>query len=154
MRGIWNRDWDRAGRRGVQIAAMVAAAAGVGVWSAILLAPSPQPAPPALVVQDGQGTDVTSVAGWFGGGPASRIKIVPSGLIAAGNRGSAILAVDGGRPRAFAVGQNLAHDLVLVAVRPTGVIVAQGAQETEILIPELPRLQGIVPVVAATAPAD
>lgn len=133
---------------------MVAFAAGIGVWSAILLAPAPRPAPPALAPAAVAASDVGPVAAWFGAGPASRVKIVPSGLIAAGQSGSAILAVDGARPRAYATGQNLAHDLVLVAVLPQGVIVAQGSEETEILLPELPRLQGFVPSTTTIAPAD
>lgn len=140
----FNFDASQALRRGVQGLAMLALAAGVGVWSAILLAPAPRPAPPALVAPTVNATDVTPVAAWFGAGPASRVKIVPSGLIAAGAQGSAILAVDGARPRAYATGQNLAHDLVLVEVLPRGVIVAQGSEETEIVLPELPRVQGIL----------
>lgn len=154
MRWNWSLEWEPLARRGVQAVAMVAAAVGVGVWSAVLLAPAPRPAPPALVVDVVNATDVAPVAAWFGAGPASRVKIVPSGLISAGKDGSAILAVDGMRPRAFAVGQNLAHDLVLVAVLPNGVVVAQGAQDTEISLPALPTVQGIVPVAQATAPAD
>lgn len=149
-----NFDAPVALRRGVQGLAMVALAAGVGVWLAVLLAPAPRPAPPALAPSAVAATDVAPVAAWFGAGPASRVKIVPSGLIAAGQRGSAILAVDGAKPRAYATGQNLAHDLVLVEVLPQGVIVAQGSEETEILLPELPRLQGFVPSVKPTAPAD
>lgn len=149
----WNLDWEASARRAVQGLGMVAAAAGIGVWAAILLAPAPRPAPPALVAEGTGGTDVSPVAGWFGGGPASRIKIVPSGLIAAGQYGSAILAVDGGRPQAYGVGQPIAHDLTLVSVLPTGVVVSQGGQETELLLPTLPRLDAIMPVPSASVPA-
>jgi len=150
----WNFDWEASARRAVLGFGVVAAAAGIGVWGAILLAPGPRPAPPALVTEAFGGTDVSPVAGWFGGGPASRIKIVPSGLIAAGQRGSAILAVDGGRAQAFGVGQAIAHDLTLVSVLPTGVVVSQAGQETELLLPTLPRLEGIVPVQTSMAPAN
>lgn len=96
-------------------------------------------------------TDVSPVAAWFGGGPASRVKIVPSGLIAAGAAGTAILTVDGGRPQAYAVGKPLAADLWLESVLPHGVVVRQGDQKVELTLPELPRSDGIRPFIA---PAD
>ncbi len=150
----WNPDWEATSRRSVKWLGMLACAAGIGVWSAILLAPAPRPAPPAMATSSAAGTDISPVAGWFGGGPASRVKIVPSGLIAAGRSGTAILAVDGGRAQAFAVGQPLAHDMVLEAVLPHGVVVSQGGQEVELAIPELPRSDGIRPVAVNPAPVS
>src|SRR5690554_380272 len=140
-----NRDWAATARRVVQATAIVAAAAGVGVWGAILLAPQPSAPPPALASASIDATNTEAIAGWFGAGPASRVQVMPSGLIAAGKHGSAILAIDGGRPRAYGVGQTLAQGLILSQVLPTGVVVTQGGQAAEVNIQRLPVLQGFVP---------
>ena len=130
-------------RGSVKAAAIVACAAGVGVWGAILLAPAPHTLPAALAAASIQGTDPAPVAGWFGAGAAPRVKISSSGLIAAGAYGSAILSVDGARPRAYGVGQELAQDLILAEVHPSGVVIRQGGQELEVSVPSLPPVSGI-----------
>lgn len=128
---------------------MLACAAGVGVWGAILLAPSPPPAPPALAGEMARAEGIGPVAGWFGAGPALRVQVSSSGLIAAGASSSAILAVDGGKPRAYRVGQALSADLVLSEVRPDGVVVTQGGQASEVRVPALPPVSGIARANAA-----
>ena len=145
-----NRDLSAVARRLVSGVAIVACAAGVGVWGAILLAPTPSALPPALAGATIQNVDVSPVAEWFGAGAGSRVKIVSSGLIAAGDRGTAILAVDGQRPRAYGVGQALANDLVLSQVRPHGVVITQGADSIEVTMPALPPVKGIEPAGASS----
>ncbi len=143
-----NRNLPAMARGMVKAAAIIACAAGVGVWGAILLAPTPSAAPAALVAAAVQGSDAGPVAGWFGAGVAPRVKISSSGLIAAGAHGSAILSVDGARARTYGVGQALAQDLVLAEVLPTGVVITQGGQSMEVKVPSLPPVTGLI------APAD
>lgn len=138
-------DWSGAARGAVQWLSIAALAAGVGAWGAILLAPAPRPAPPALAVAPAAPGDDAPVAGWFGAAPAARVKIASSGLIAAGPDSSAILSVDGARPRAYRVGATLASDLVLAEVRPDGVVLRQGGQNVVVEMPRLAPPAGIAP---------
>ncbi|GAA5235101.1 general secretion pathway protein GspC [Verticiella sediminum] len=140
-----NRDWPALGRSSVQWLSIAALAVGVGVWGAILLAPTPRAIPPALVVATQPPADTAPVAGWFGAAAAARVKVESSGLIAAGPDSSAILAVDGGRARAYGVGARLASDLTLAEVRPDAVVLRQGAQHVVVEVPRLPEPSGITP---------
>ncbi len=143
------RDWSAAARGMVMAAGMVALAAGVGVWGAILLAPRPAAPPPALTAGAAPAADTGPVSAWFGAGPAVRVQVASSGLIAAGPRSSAILAVDGGRARTFGVGAELGRDLYLEEVRADGVVVRQGGQTSFIEVPRLAPPTGITTVGAA-----
>lgn len=146
-----SRDWPALLQRLIVIGSAIAAAAGVGVWAAILLAPKPTVAPPALVsTPELPLLNTEPIARWFGAAAAPTITLSPSGLIAAGNRGVAVLSIDGRRPQAYAVGQQLAADTWLVEVRPTGVVIRQGAQQVEIEVPRLPTVSGIVPYTLVT----
>ncbi|MBU4612262.1 hypothetical protein IMZ29_17445, partial [Achromobacter sp. GG226] len=93
-----------------------------------------------------RGGDTGPVSAWFGAGPAVRVKVASSGLIAAGARSSAILSVDGGRAKTYGVGDALANDLVLDAVRGDGVVIRQGGQTSFIEVPRLPPPTGITTV--------
>jgi len=135
-----------AARGLVQALGMVAVAAGIGVWGAILLAPRPGVPPPALAASAPVAADTGPVSAWFGAGPAVRVKVASSGLIAAGARSSAILSVDGGRAKTYGVGDALANDLVLDAVRGDGVVIRQGGQTSFIEVPRLPPPTGITTV--------
>jgi|GEM_PF-507924 len=145
---LMSSDLARGLRRGMQGMAMAAAAAGVGVWGAILQAPEPGVPPPAIAGSPPRDMDVQPVAAWFEAGAASRVKLASSGLISAGAASSAILAVDGGMPRAYGVGQRLAQDLVLAEVNPDGVVLLQGVHRIEVAAPRLPPVTGI----SSTAP--
>lgn len=130
-------------RRTLHITAILACAAGLGVWGAILLAPQPGRTPPALVADDFRPQNIEPVAAWFGAGPALRVQVASSGLIAAGPDSAAILSIDGGTPRAYRVGQQLASDLVLSEVRPDAIVITQGGQASELAVPALPPISGI-----------
>ncbi|VCU68669.1 hypothetical protein PIGHUM_00727 [Pigmentiphaga humi] len=123
--------------------AMLAFAAGVGVWGAILFAPSPLPPPPAVVGGGALRTDTASVARWFGTGAGARIQVTVAGLIAAGPRGSAVLAIDGRPPRAYAVGSTLADGVTLAEVRGGGIVLDQGGERVEVAAAKLPPAEGI-----------
>ena len=128
----------------IQRAALVVFAIGVGVWGAILLAPSPPQAPPTAVSGTVLATDTQPVAKWFGTGAGAKIQVVVAGLISAGPRGSAVLAIDGRPARAYAVGTELAEGVTLAEVGRSGVILNQGGERVEVLASALsPVVDGI-----------
>ncbi|WP_397473373.1 type II secretion system protein N [Pusillimonas sp.] len=130
----------------LQAAAMVALAAGIGLWSALLLAPRPAPAPPALASGPAPGQDLTPVSNWFGGGSA-RLRVAVVGLIASGQQGAALLSINGGPAQAYRVGQTLAQGVTLSAVLPNGVSIDQDGIVEDITMPSQPMPpQGFVPV--------
>ena len=124
------------GPRAVQMAAMLAVAAGVGIWGALLLAPAPQEAPPVLSTEAAPGQDLAPVSNWFGGGTA-RLRVEVAGLIS-GQNGAALLSINGGPAQAYRVGQTLAQGVTLAAVGPQGVSIEQDGIAEEVTIPALP----------------
>jgi len=130
--------------------AIVAIAAGLGVWGALLFAPAPRDAPPVLDSIMPSLHDTTSVAQWFGGAPL-RVRVTAAGVIAADDgRGAALLSVDGGPVRAYRVGQTLAPGVVLAAVTASAVSIDQDGVIEQVAVPASPasRVQGFVPVPA------
>lgn len=135
----------------VQAAAMVALAAGIGLWGALLLAPRPAPAPPALASGPAPGQNLAPVSNWFGGGSA-RLRVAVVGLISSGHQGAALLSINGEPARAYRVGQTLAQGVMLSAVLPNGVSIDQDGIVEDITIPAQPLPpKGFVP---ATAPGN
>lgn len=131
----------------LRAAAMMAVAIGVGVWSAILLAPRPTESPPLLEVGAAVPTDLSPVVQWFGGAPL-RVRVAVHGVIATdAGRGAALLSVEGAPPRAYRVGQSLAPGVVLEAVAPGAVSIAQDGVVEHVVMPRLPNsVQGFIPV--------
>src|SRR5690606_13393892 len=137
------------GQRGpalAQAAAMLAVAAGVGLWGALLLAPRPEAAPPALAAGTAPGQDIAPVANWFGGGSA-RLRVAVVGLISSGRQGAAMLSINGESSRAFSVGQTLAQRDTRSAVTPQGVSIDEDGSVEDVSIPASGAVpQGFVPV--------
>ena len=119
--------------------AMLALAIGVGVWGALLLAPSPARLPPGLTTPPPARGDVAPLANWFGAS-AAPIKVIVVGLIAAGPQGAAILRVEGGAPQAYKVGQTLAQGVKLASVQRDGVVLDSGGTALRVAAPDLPAL--------------
>ncbi|MEI2414703.1 type II secretion system protein N [Orrella sp. JC864] len=119
--------------------AVLALAAGVGVWGAILLAPRPAALPPGLTAPPPPRADASPVAQWFGA-TASTIKVAIVGLIAAGEQGTAVLRVDGQPPQAYRVGQSLAQGVVLAEVQPDGVVLLADGATQRVQAPPAPAL--------------
>lgn len=134
----------------VQRIAVVALAAGVGVWGAILLAPSPPPAPPTAAASTSLATDTQPVSRWFGTGSGAKIQVVVAGLISAGPRGSAVLGIDGRPARAYAVGNDLAEGVTLAEVGRNGVVLNQGGERVEVLASTLPALGDTIRILPAS----
>src|SRR5690606_27378049 len=112
------------GPRLAQSAAMLLAAAGIGLWGALLLAPQPAAAPPALASSQLPGQNMSPVVNWFGGGSA-RVRVAVVGLISSGRRGAALLSINGEPAQAYRVGQTLAQGVTLSAVLPNAISIDQ-----------------------------
>jgi len=128
-------------------AAILACAAGTGVWGAVLLAPRPGPLPPMLTAPPPGGGGTIALAQWFGGS-AAQVKVAVLGLISAGPHGAAILRIDGGPPQAYRVGQAIAQGVTLAEVESAGVVLDQAGAAIRVAAPAAPVLPapGFVPV--------
>lgn len=128
-------------------AAVLALAAGVGIWGAALMAPRSHALPPMLGAARPAGGDTAALAAWFGTS-AAPVKVSVLGLISAGVHGAAILAIDGGDPRAYRVGQSIADGVTLSKVERTGVVLEQAGQSIQVAAPVIPPLAspGFIPV--------
>ena len=132
----------------LRVAAMVAMAAGSGVWTAVLLAPTPRETLPVLDSMVPPVQDTTPVARWFGGKPL-RVHVTALGVIAGDDgSGAALLSVDGGPPRAYRVGQSLAPGVSLDGVTASTVSIAQDGLVEQVALPTRAGsgLRGFVPV--------
>src|SRR5690554_6513041 len=107
-----------------QALAMLTMAAGIGLWGALLLAPQPMAAPPALALGPASVQNISPVINWFGGDSA-RLRVAVLGLISSGQRGTALLSINGGPAQAYGAGQSLANGVTLAAVLPHGVSIDQ-----------------------------
>jgi len=127
-------------------AAVLALAAGIGLWGAVLLAPPPRPLPPMLTTPPPAGSGSAPLAQWFGSSAAS-VKVTVLGLISAGERGAAILRIDGGPPQAYRVGQTIADGVTLARVEQGGVVLDQAGAPIRVEAPAAPVMPapGFVP---------
>ncbi|MFY0476601.1 hypothetical protein [Achromobacter marplatensis] len=119
----------------LRVLAVLALAAGVGVWAAVLLAPRPGPMPPAVSAPAPRAADNTPVALWFGKDEVMRTQISVLGLIAAGPDGAAVLSVDGGPPLAYRAGGEVAPGIVLRDIAADAVTVEQGGRLNRLATP-------------------
>lgn len=119
----------------LRVLAVLALAAGLGVWAAILLAPRPGPLPPAVSASAPRAADNTPVALWFGKDEVMRTQISVLGLIAAGPEGAVVLSVDGGPPLAFRTGDEVAPGIVLRDIGVDAVTVEQGGRMNRLATP-------------------
>lgn len=133
--------------------AVLLLAAGVGVWSVVLLAPAARPLPPVLNAATSPLHETAAVARWFGGA-ALRVRIAPVGIIASGDgRGAALLSIDGAPARAYRAGHTLAPGVVLESVGPKSIAIAQDGTLEEIALPSTgPTLRGFIPAGESPAP--
>lgn len=127
-----------------RVLAVLALAAGLGVWASILLAPKAGALPAAVSAGAPRAADNTPVALWFGKDEAMRTQITVLGVIAAGADGAAVLSVDGGPPLAWRAGGEVAPGIVLRAVAADAVTVEQAGRSSRLPAPAtLPAPAGI-----------
>ncbi|MBQ2649935.1 MAG: general secretion pathway protein GspC, partial [Achromobacter sp.] len=75
-----------------RVVAMLALAAGLGAWGAVLLAPKPPALPAAVSAPPPRAADNMPVALWFGRDEVLRTQISVLGVIAAGADGAAVFS--------------------------------------------------------------
>ena len=127
-------------------AALLALATGIGLWGALLLAPQPDAAPPMLATPAPSGRGLDTLEGWFGSGKG-RLQVRITGLMAAGDRSTAVLSIDGAPPRAYRIGAELAPGITLSAVHADAIVINQDGLDETVAAPALPALvRGFVPV--------
>lgn len=127
-----------------RVLAVLALAAGLGVWASTLLAPKAGALPAAVSAGAPRAADNTPVALWFGKDEAMRTQITVLGVIAAGADGAAVLSVDGGPPLAWRAGGEVAPGIVLRAVAADAVTVEQAGRSSRLPAPAaLPAPAGI-----------
>ncbi len=119
----------------VRVMAMFALAAGVGVWGALLLAPTPGTPPPGLTAAASVRGDTAPLAQWFGASVAP-LRVAVVGLIASGDRGAALLRVEGAPPVAYRVGQQIGQGVTLVRVERNAVVLDTGSAELRVAATE------------------
>ncbi|MEK9719791.1 MAG: type II secretion system protein N [Quisquiliibacterium sp.] len=111
-----------------------------GYWTVSLLAPRPPLAPGQQAIESGSLPELQQAALLFGR-PSSGLTVAAAsniqvkGILAAGELGSAILAIDGKPARAYAVGEALGSGRFLAEVRSDAVVIASAALRTELPAP-------------------
>lgn len=120
----------------LQAAALVAALAGVLVWSSLLLTSAQSPVPvterPIAAVQ----VDTPALQ-WFSNQPAV-VDIKVSGVIAGARGAVAILSLNDAPPRGFLVGERLSQGVRLVAIEPDAVVIERGGEQVRFKVSTLP----------------
>ena len=109
-------------------------------WAVTLLAPRPPLAPASSAAESGTLPELQRAGTLFG---STRVALQPAavrnievyGVVAAGELGSAILAIDGKPARAYAVGELLGAGQYLADVRSDAVVIANGAARSELPSP-------------------
>ncbi|AVC43071.1 general secretion pathway protein GspC [Achromobacter ruhlandii] len=126
----------------LRVLAILALAAGLGVWGAVLFAPAPPALPAPVAAPAPRAADNGPVALWFGRDEVLRTQISVLGVIAAGPDGAAVFSVDGGPPLAWRVGDEVAPGIVLKAVGADAVTLEQGGRASRIAAPAAPAPEG------------
>ena len=122
--------------QGVQALALLAALAGVVVWTPLLLTSAeshtPQATPQALAAR----SDNPALQ-WFSNvATAPQIKV--TGVLAGARGAVAILSLNDGPPRSFLVGERLSPGVRLTAIGGDGVEVEHGGEKVRVSLDKLP----------------
>ncbi|HEY0296636.1 MAG TPA: hypothetical protein VGC69_15005 [Bordetella sp.] len=104
-----------------RLLAILAAAAALGVWGAILFAPRPDAPPPALGTAGVPHADVAPVALLFGRDAVLDTTVVVQGLIADGQHSAAVVSINGAAPTAVTAGLHTASGVVVRAIDGQGI---------------------------------
>jgi general secretion pathway protein C len=131
-------------------------------WALALLAPRSPVTPAGTIAQSGAPVDLRQASGLFGAqatqevsaaavGPAD-IQVV--GVMAAGSRGVALLAVNGRPAKPFAVGESVDAETTVAAVSADAVTLERRGQRVKAPAPKRPDLAVLTsgPATGATAP--
>ena len=118
---------------GVQIVALLAALAGVVIWTPLLLTPAeshtPQAAPQVLAAR----SDNPALQ-WFSNAPTA-LQVKVSGVLAGARGAVAILSLNDGPPRSFLLGEHLSPGVRLTAIEGDGVEIERGGEKLRVKRP-------------------
>lgn len=121
---------------GVQALALLAALAGVAVWTPLLLSTAESHTPPAA-------TDVAARSDnpalqWFSTAPTA-LQVKVSGVLAGARGAVAILSLNDGPPRSFLLGERLSPGVRLTAIAGDGVEIERGGEKVRVQLDTLPQ---------------
>jgi general secretion pathway protein C len=126
----------------VSVLLFAALCAITAVWALQLLAPRAPIAPVGAVAQAQPPVDLAAAGGLFGGAPqpvqaaaAAPSNVQVAGVVAAGPRSVALLAVDGKPARAFALGETVGDGLRVRSVTADAVELDRGGQPVRLAAP-------------------
>lgn len=125
----------------LQSAALLAALAGVVVWSSLLMTSAQSSAPVQTSVTQ-EGGSASPARQWFANQP-SQVQISVSGVMAGARGAVAVIRLNDGPARSVMAGERLARDVRLVAVEADGVVIEQGAEQTRIKVSTLSEVSGL-----------
>ncbi|MEE4740203.1 type II secretion system protein N [Pseudomonas alliivorans] len=125
----------------LQSAALLAALAGVVVWSSLLMTSAQSSAPVQTSVTQ-EGGSASPARQWFANQP-SQVQISVSGVMAGARGAVAVIRLNDGPARSVMAGERLARDVRLVAVEADGVVIERGAEQTLIKVSTLSEVSGL-----------
>ena len=121
---------------GVQALALLAALAGVVIWTPLLLTSAeshtPQASPQALAARS-----ENPALQWFGNAP-SALQVKVTGVLAGARGAVAILSLNDGPPRSFLVGERLSPGVRLTAIEGSAVELERGGEKVRVNLDKLP----------------
>ncbi|MEE5045118.1 type II secretion system protein N [Pseudomonas alliivorans] len=125
----------------LQSAALLAALAGVVVWSSLLMTSAQSSAPVQTSVTQ-EGGSASPARQWFANQP-SQVQISVSGVMAGARGAVAVIRLNDGPARSVMAGERLARDVRLVAVEADGVVIERGVEQTRIKVSTLSEVSGL-----------
>ena len=122
---------------GVQALAVVAALAGVAVWTPLLLTSAESHTPPAAAEALAARSDNPALQ-WFSTAPTA-LQVKVSGVLAGARGAVAILSLNDGPPRSFLLGERLSPGVRLTAIAGDGVEIERGGETVRVQLDTLPQ---------------
>lgn len=121
---------------GVQALALLAALAGVAVWTPLLLSTAESHTPPAAT--DAAARSDNPALQWFFTAPTA-LQVKVSGVLAGARGAVAILSLNDGPPRSFLLGERLSPGVRLTAIAGDGVEIERGGEKVRVQLDTLPQ---------------
>ena len=121
---------------GVQALALLAALAGVAVWTPLLLSTAEFHTPPAAT--DAAARSDNPALQWFSTAPTA-LQVKVSGVLAGARGAVAILSLNDGPPRSFLLGERLSPGVRLTAIAGDGVEIERGGEKVRVQLDTLPQ---------------
>lgn len=122
---------------GVQALALLAALAGVAVWTPLLLSSAESHTPPATPQALAARSDNPALQ-WFSNVPTA-LQVKVTGVLAGARGAVAILSLNDGPPRSFLLGERLSPGVRLTAIAGDGVEIERGGEKLRVNLDKLPQ---------------